>query len=272
MHTANTIAQPHPVWDMPVPPPKWDEYAARRSDAAKDFDRDMATNGISARLACLPNGPARDRLYAIVAELKDLHRLHRRGHAPACGYAEYRDSTRRLTSEARTLVELRADDEPDSGFALILNYWNERREAEVMEFEERAKRQKPMARPSPAEIIADAKERGIRLAPGSSLPQYAEGQLQVLRDRARAKREAFAASGGWCIWPCCTRRAVDPHHIHSAGQGGANDAENIAPLCREHHDECVSNRPLAESLGFVVSGHRPISQSHADAPSKRGQA
>lgn len=38
-----------------------------------------------------------------------------------------------------------------------------------------------------------------------------------------------------CVFPACTRRAVDHDHIDPAARGGPTTDMNIAPLCRRHH-------------------------------------
>jgi hypothetical protein len=34
---------------------------------------------------------------------------------------------------------------------------------------------------------------------------------------------------------CCRRSPCDPHHVTTRGAGGDDVAENLMPLCSEHH-------------------------------------
>jgi hypothetical protein len=38
-----------------------------------------------------------------------------------------------------------------------------------------------------------------------------------------------------CVFPHCTRRAVDHDHIDPRSLGGPTSDANIGPLCRRHH-------------------------------------
>ena len=53
-----------------------------------------------------------------------------------------------------------------------------------------------------------------------------------MRDKPFLK---FIKENMFCV--CCLRQPVDPHHVTSRGAGGGDEAENVVPLCREHHVE-----------------------------------
>lgn len=52
--------------------------------------------------------------------------------------------------------------------------------------------------------------------------------VAVVRERDSGLCRACAALGRW-------ERGVDPHHLVFRAQGGADAAENVILLCREHH-------------------------------------
>jgi hypothetical protein len=57
------------------------------------------------------------------------------------------------------------------------------------------------------------------------------------REPNRAQRRALAARDGGCIFPGCSQRIwVDAHHIHEWEKGGRTDIDNLALLCRFHHN------------------------------------
>lgn len=35
----------------------------------------------------------------------------------------------------------------------------------------------------------------------------------------------------------CNKTAIDLHHIKKRSQGGGNEASNLMPLCRDHHNK-----------------------------------
>lgn len=55
--------------------------------------------------------------------------------------------------------------------------------------------------------------------------------------------------------PCivCTRKPVHPHHVTSVGAGGGDIAENVMPLCAEHHSEWHQAGP-----GFMAKNYPSV--------------
>lgn len=59
--------------------------------------------------------------------------------------------------------------------------------------------------------------------------------------RSALRQEVAARSGGHCEWSLCVDAAIELAHIRGLGRGGNPDGtrdhiENLAGLCRFHHD------------------------------------
>jgi hypothetical protein len=60
---------------------------------------------------------------------------------------------------------------------------------------------------------------------------------RTYREPNRSQRRALAIRDGGCIFPGCTQRIfVDAHHIEEWENGGRTDIDNLALLCRFHHN------------------------------------
>ncbi len=67
-------------------------------------------------------------------------------------------------------------------------------------------------------------------------------------------------------------RISDPHHLTSKGAGGDDKADNVMPLCRDHHNEVEApNRGLTWMLTrypamrdwLVTAGRKDLIRAHA---------
>lgn len=72
----------------------------------------------------------------------------------------------------------------------------------------------------------------------------------------RQRRKVMDAAFGdapQCVRPGCNRYADDVHEPLTRGRGGSiTDPNNMAPLCRTHHDEVQKGPGWAYDLGLMV--------------------
>lgn len=57
--------------------------------------------------------------------------------------------------------------------------------------------------------------------------------------RSELRAEALYRSGGRCEFPTCNVRSEEMAHLRGSGAGGSryrDNLENVAMLCRQHHD------------------------------------
>jgi hypothetical protein len=85
-------------------------------------------------------------------------------------------------------------------------------------------------------------ETARRLACDCSVVELRHGPAGELRAgrktrvlSAPLRRALVARDGGTCVWPGCTNRICDGHHLRHWADGGATTLENTALLCRRHH-------------------------------------
>lgn len=69
--------------------------------------------------------------------------------------------------------------------------------------------------------------------------------------RYRASLDEWAFFRSWFSTdPCwvCGGKWQELHHIYPRGQGGDDQVENLAPVCRECHGRIEAHEPVARSL------------------------
>lgn len=80
----------------------------------------------------------------------------------------------------------------------------------------------------------NARRRGLRAQSSKQRSRYRRRRLMLRREHTRPI----------CSVPWCARPADDAHEILTRARAGAIDDENnVAPLCRPHHDEITRTEP-----------------------------
>ncbi len=73
---------------------------------------------------------------------------------------------------------------------------------------------------------------------------------------ASIRAEVEIRSGGRCEFSSngirCLHRAIHKHHRRLRSQGGRDTADNLADLCREHHDWAHAHPAAAQALGLII--------------------
>lgn len=68
------------------------------------------------------------------------------------------------------------------------------------------------------------------------------------------RQEVETRSGGPCEWPSCPERAMDLHHRLMRSQGGKHTVDNLAHLCRAHHNRIHANPAQSYESGWLIKG------------------
>ena len=62
---------------------------------------------------------------------------------------------------------------------------------------------------------------------------------------------AYCAERDNCLCLICGKRGDALHHVTYKSQGGKNQTNNLATLCKSHHDK-VHNGDLGKSIGLIL--------------------
>lgn len=85
-----------------------------------------------------------------------------------------------------------------------------------------------------------------------------------MNDVGKRRRQLHAVLEEWagaCEWPGCEHRGpYEMAHVHGVGMGGrpsADTLENVALLCRFHHDllDGRTTRELRVEMAFLLAGY-----------------
>jgi hypothetical protein len=87
------------------------------------------------------------------------------------------------------------------------------------------------------------------------ISQRSKKALARMRAWTKAKREAFAETGGRCVVrsPACTTWATDGGHRLPRRRGGTDTKDNCDLTCRECHTYLHNHSKWAEAHGFMLS-------------------
>jgi hypothetical protein len=80
------------------------------------------------------------------------------------------------------------------------------------------------------------------LSDGACLARIARHFLEVWRAHIhppRTRSQKVRARDVHCQVPGCSHRAADAHHKKYRSQGGGDEEENLAGVCRYHHQRCI---------------------------------